>query len=341
MEKRKIRWGILGSGKIAQDFVTALSYLEDAQVVAIGSRNQKSADEFGDRFKIPNRYSSYEALAKDPNVEIIYVSTIHPLHRENSILCLQNGKAVLSEKPLTMNAQQSEEVMKVAREKKLLYMEGMWTRFFPAMIKLRQLIQDGTLGDIKLVMADFGFKNEGIARLDKLELGGGAVLDIGVYPISFSSMVFGGKYPTTIKAVGHLNSVFGSDDQSAITLGYKPDQHATLAITLLADTPKEATVIGEKGRVRIHSRFWCPTQLTVSIVGKPDEVLEFPLPEKKPEHSFHFNNSIGLQYEAAHVHKLLYEGKLESNIITLDESLVVMKIMDEVRKQIGLKYSYE
>jgi len=239
-----------------------------------------------------------------------------------------------------MNAQQAEEVIKVAREKKLLYMEGMWTRFFPAMVKLRQLIREGTLGDIKVAMADFGFKNEGIARLIEPELGGGAILDIGVYPISFSSMVFGGKYPSIVRAAGHLSDR-AVDDQGTIILGYKPDQVASLTISLLADTPKEATVVGDKGRVRIHSRFWCPTKLTVSIVGKPDEELEFPLPDKRPEHSFNFNNSIGMQYEAAHVHMLLREGKMESDVISLDESLVVMKIMDEVRRQLGVKYSNE
>jgi len=336
----KVKWGILGTGKIAQDFATGLQYLPDAEIVAVGSRNQKSADEFGDRFKIAKRYSSYEALAKDPDVQVIYVSTLHPLHKENSILCLQHGKNVLCEKPLTMNAHQTEEVIKVAKEKKLFYMEGMWTRFFPSIVKVRQLIHDGTLGNIKIVMADFGFKHTGTPRLLQPDLGGGALLDIGIYPVSMASMVFGGGAPSHVSSRATLGST-GVDEQTSIILGYKPDQTANLTCTLLAETPKECTIVGDKGRVRIHAPFWCSTKLTVSLVGKEDEVLEFPLPHKKDEHSFNFTNSMGMQFEAAHVHQMLKEGRHDSNIISQEESLTIMKTLDEVRRQIGLKYSFE
>jgi len=172
------------------------------------------------------------------------------------------------------------------------------------------------------------------------QLGGGAILDIGVYPISLSSFVFGGGAPSNIAVIGHLGPT-GVDEQVAVVLGYKPDQLASLSFTLLADTPKEATIVGDKGRVRVHGNFWCPTKLTVSIVGKPDEILDFPLPEKKSEHSFNFHNSIGMQFEAAHVHQMLKEGKLESNVISLNESLEIMRTMDAIRQKIGLKYSYE
>jgi len=304
----------------------------------VGSRSQKSAEDFGNRFHIPKRYGSYEALAKDPDVEIIYVSTLHPLHKENSILCLQNGKHVLSEKPLTINAKQADEAIKLAREKKLFYMEAMWTRFFPAVKKLKQLIQDGQLGKIKLVFADFGFKHSGQARLLQEELGGGGVLDIGVYPISLASLVFGGV-PTKIQCAGMVGET-GVDYQAAVVLAYGPEELANLSYSILADCPREATIIGDKGRVRLHSPFWCPTKITVTI-GDKTEDLDFPPPENKPGHVWNFTNSVGMNYEAAHVHEMLRQGRTESNVISLDESLTIMKTMDEVRRQLGVTYSCE
>jgi len=238
-----------------------------------------------------------------------------------------------------MNAKQAEEVIHLAKEKNLFFMEGMWTRFFPSTTKVRQLIHDGTLGDIKLVICDFGFKGDGTARLSQPELGGGALLDVGVYPISFSSMIFGGT-PTKVYATAALGAT-GVDEQQAVVLHYKPDQIANLSFTFLADTPKECVVIGDKGRVKLHAPFWCSTKITVSLAGKPDEVIDFPLPHFESNHTFNFTNSIGMTYEAAHVQQLLKEGKLESNIIPQAESLVILKTMDEVRRQIGLKYSYE
>jgi len=250
------------------------------------------------------------------------------------------GKHVLSEKPLTMNAQQAEEAIKFSREKKLFYMEGMWTRFFPSIIKVRELISNGSLGEIKVVMADFGFKNMGIERLSNPELGGGAILDIGVYPISIASMIFGGKYPSKIVATGFVGKT-GVDEQDCITLLYKPDQQASLNCTLMGETPKECTIVGDKGRVRIHAPFWCSTKLTLSLNGQEDQNLEFPLPQVNQGDTFNFTNSVGMSFEAAHAQKQLRDGKIESDIISLEESLVIMKIMDEARRQIGFKYSFE
>jgi len=215
-------------------------------------------------------------------------------------------------------------------------MEGMWTRFFPAAQKVKQLVQDGTLGDIKLVMADFGFKHVGTARLLKPELGGGALLDIGVYPISLSSFIFGGT-PSRISAVATLGST-GIDELSAVTLVYKPEQMANLSFTILAETPKEAIIIGDKGRVRMHGPFWCSTKITVTMMDQEDQVIDFPLPEKKEGDTFNFRNSIGMQFEAAHVQKMLREKRLESDVITQQESLTIMRTMDTVREQVGLKY---
>jgi len=269
-------------------------------------------------------------------VEIVYVSTLHPLHASNSLLCLKHGKAVLSEKPLTLNAKEAEEVIQVAREKKLFYMEAMWTRFFPAIQKVRQLIQEGQLGELKLVQANFGFRNPGIPRLSKEELGGGATLDIGVYPISLASMVFGGHSPSKIHAFGSLES--GVDAQAVVSLIYKPEELASLAFTILSETPKEATITGSNGFVKIHTPFWCPTKLTINIGGKVEE-LEFPIPQKNQ--TWNFVNSAGMQYEGAHANEMLHKGRTESDLISLTESLTIMRTLDEVRRQLGMQYSSE
>jgi len=340
MNVPKVRWGILGTGKIAQDFTTALQYVSEAEIVAVGSRNLQSAEDFGNRFNIKKRHPSYEDLAKDPQVEVIYVSTIHPLHYENTLLCLNHGKNVLCEKPLTVNSHQSEETIKLAREKNLFYMEGMWTRFFPSVMKVRELIANGTLGNIKLVIADFGFKNPGIPRLVQPELGGGALLDVGVYPISIASMIFGPGKPSKITSSGFLGPT-KVDDQGCVTLTYKEDQQASLIFTLMAETPKECIIIGDKGRVKIHAPFWCSTSISISLNGQEDKREEFPLPEVAKGHTFNFSNSVGMSFEASHVNKMLKEGKKESNIISLDESLTIMRTMDEVRRQLGVRYSNE
>jgi len=338
---RRVRWGILGTGKIAHDFTQALLYLPDVEVVAVGSRNKQSAESFAKQFQIPKSYGSYEELSQDPDVEVVYVSSVHPLHMSNSIMCLKNGKHVLSEKPLTMNAKQAEEAIKIARENNKFYMEAMWTRFFPAVEKVRQLIKEGQLGDIKLVFADFGFKHAGnIARLVEDELGGGAILDIGVYPISLASMAYGGTFPSKISTTGSLGAS-GLDTQAAITLEFKPEEVANLACTLFAETPREATIIGTKGSVRFHFPFWCPTKLTVTLEGKPPQDLEFPLVPSKQGQTWNFTNSMGLHYEAAHVNEMIRQGKTESDVISLGESLSIMKIMDEVRRQIGVVYQFE
>lgn len=324
----KIRWGILGTGMIAAKFAEGLAVLPEAEVIAVGSRTQATAQAFADTYHIPHPHSSYEALAKDSDVDVVYIGTPHNLHRENSLMCLSSGKAVLCEKPFTINAAEAEEIITLAREKSLFLMEAMWTRYMPAMRKVQQMLADGAIGDVRLVLVDFGFRAsfDPQSRLFDPHLGGGALLDLGIYPITLAWLVFGPPQNVTSKAT--LGST-GVDEQNAIILSYADGQMALLSSSLQADTPQEAQIIGTQGRIRIHSQWWHPTTFTLSLPGKNDETITVP------------TEGNGYNYEAAEVMSCLRAGKLESNLMPLDESLAIMKLLDQIRAQWGLKYPME
>ncbi len=197
-----IRWGILGTGWIANEFAQGLAQLPDADLVAVGSRTRESAQRFAEQYGIPNRHASYQALVNDAEVDVIYVATPNPLHREHVLLCLASGKPVLCEKPFALNAREAEAMVQVAREKKLFLMEAMWSRFFPLMAKVRSLLADGAIGEVQMLVADLSihFDFDPADRRYALDLGGGALLDLGVYLVSFASMIMGP--PTTDRVPG-------------------------------------------------------------------------------------------------------------------------------------------
>ena len=320
-----IRWGILGTGKTARQFAAGLKVLPGAQLVAVGSRTAAAAAAFGAEFQVPHCHASYEALANDPEVDVIYVATPHACHKENTLLALAAGKAVLCEKPFTINAREAAEVITFARAKKLFLMEAMWTRCFPLMDKLRELLVTQAIGELRMLTADFGFRAEyhEEPRLFDRAAGGGALLDVGVYPISLASLLFGS--PISITTQAHLGRT-GVDEEAAMVLLHAQGQLAVLSTAIRVDTAQEAVLSGTQGRIRIHRPWWRPTVMTLSREGQPDEVMEFPL------------TGNGYQFEAAEVMRCLRAGKLESNLMPLDESLSVMKTMDAIRAQWGLKY---
>ena len=327
---QKIRWGILGTGGIANTFAKGVSFLPDTEVVAVGSRKQDTADAFADQYNIPHRHASYAALANDPDVDAIYVCTPHPMHKDAVMLSLQGGKAVLCEKPFTINAAEAEEMIRYARTHKLFLMEAMWTRFLPVMGKVRELIAQGAIGDVRAVMADFGFRTDfnPQSRLLAPELGGGALLDVGVYVTSFASMVLGGKLAPRIVSQADLGQT-GVDEQSAFVLGYPQGRLAMLFCAVRTESPHEAIVMGEKGRIKVHAPFYHSTRLTLSVSGKDDQVIDVPY------------EGNGFNYEIAEVTRCLRAGKLESDILPLDETLAVMQTLDAVRAPWGLKYPSE
>ncbi|MBV9849578.1 MAG: Gfo/Idh/MocA family oxidoreductase, partial [Armatimonadetes bacterium] len=282
----------------------------------------------GAEFGAARRYGSYEALAADPDVDAVYVASPHPMHKEDSLLCLNGGKAVLCEKPFTINAAEALQVIGTARARKLFLMEAMWTRFTPVMGKVRELVSQGAIGEVRIVQADFGFRAgfDPKSRLFDPALGGGALLDVGVYCISFASMLLG--TPEQVVGTAHLGES-GVDENTGILLRYPKGEIAVLAVAVRANTPQEATVIGTEGKIRIHAPFWIPRALTLSRSGQEDEFIELPY------------EGNGYNYEAQEVARCVGEGLMESPIMPLDETLAIMQTMDSLRAPWGLKYPTE
>jgi len=326
---KSIKWGIIGPGDIARQFAPALDFLPDAELVAVGSRSKERADKFGDEFKVARRYGSYADLVGDPDVDVIYVSTPHPFHKEQSLLALNAGKAVLCEKPFTINAAEAKEVISVARSKKLFLMEAMWTRFLPVMVKVREWLSSGVIGEVRMVSADVGFRTSWNpeARDLKLALGGGALLDMGCYTIAFVFMALGGP-PARVLSAAHIGET-GVDEQSIAIFEYEGGVLARVSSAIRTRIPSEAHILGTEGAIRVHHSFWCATKATLTVGRKQEETVEMP---------FEGN---GYNYEAAEVMRCIRERKLESNIMPLDESLSIMGVMDEMRKHWGLKYPTE
>lgn len=321
------RWGILGCGNIAKKFATGLQALDNAELAAVGSRSKEKADAFADEFGGDRRHDSYEALVADPDIDAIYVATPHPFHLEHSVLCLEAGKPVLCEKPFTINRKQAEELVAVSREKNVFLMEAMWTRCLPLARKVLQLIDEGAIGEVRMVQADFGFRAnvnpEG--RLFSLDLGGGGLLDVGVYAVSFASMILG--TPESILSAAEIGET-GVDEQAAIILKYQTGQIATLACGVRTRTPHEATVLGTDGYIRLHTSFWNGTKGTL-FRGNDSEEIDEPYAGN------------GYNCEAEEVANCVRAGKIESDIIPHDETIAIMGVLDDIRAQWGLKYPME
>lgn len=328
LESRPIRWGIIGTGDIARKFAHALTFVPDAELAAVGSRAAKTAAAFASEFNIPDVHASYAALANDPAVDVVYIATPHKLHYENCMQCLNAGKAVLCEKSLTMNAAQAEGVIRTARENRLFLMEAMWTRYIPLIVRLRQLLVEGAIGSVQLFTGALGFTDPlpPTHYMFNLDLGGGILLDAGIYPVSMASMVFG-RQPARIATLAEFDK--GVDVQDVIDFGYDGGQQAAIAISLKTVIPPEFSVYGDAGRVRVHPPLWNPTRMTLSRTGHEDELIEIPFV------------GTGWNYQAVEVGRCLREGKLESAIMPLDESLAIMQTMDKIRAQWGFKYPFE
>lgn len=324
----RMRWGIIATGNIASQFARGLAALPDADLVAVGSRSQAGADRFGDQFDVPHRHASYAGVVEDPDVDAVYIATPHSLHKDNMLLCLEAGKAVLCEKPFAINAQEARTAIDLARRKGVFLMEAMWTRFMPLMVELRRRLADGEIGDVRMVQADFGFRTDfhPDKRLFDPALGGGALLDVGVYPISLASMILG--QPNEIASQVVIGET-GVDDQSAQVFKYAGGEIALLSSAIRTRTPHEATIIGTEGYIRIHSRWWYPTTMTIDKPGQSPQTLEFPY------------EGNGYNYEAAEVQRCVAAGRLESEIMPWDETLAIMETMDQLRATWGLRYPME
>ena len=323
------RWGILATGSIAQALAQAIQDSEGGVLTAVGSRSIESADEFADQWDIPHRHASYEALANDPDVDVIYIATPHSHHYDNMKLCLNAGKPVLCEKAFTLNAQQATECIALARQKKLFLMEAMWTRFIPAVQQVRDWVTNGRIGNVRLVQADFCFNlpYDPEHRLYNPDLGGGALLDLGIYPLSFTTMLLG--FPSDIKSHTHLSPT-GVDELDNMLLIYENGVTASLTCSMRVDRPREAFIVGTAGYIKVHDPFFFPTELTLYDKAT-DQSEHFSIP-------FPSNGYLG---EVEEVHKCLRENKIESDIMSLDETLNLMKLMDGLRAEWGVRYPQE
>lgn len=323
-----IRWGILGCGHIARKFATDLLLIEDAKLVAVGSRTQEKANAFGAEFGVEHRHGSYEALASDPSVDVIYVATPHNLHQEDTLLCLQHGKAVLCEKPFAMNARQAKTMIALAQEKKVFLMEALWSKFLPQYTTLQQLISEGKLGTIKSVLVNFGFRPLPPVnpRLYDPALGGGTIMDIGIYNAFLALSVLG--KPEAIEAT-MTPAGTGVDEQCAVLFKYADGAMAQLFSSFVTDLGTEADICGTAGRLRLTNRFFDTQARLEWFPGRMDtrELIEVPKAQ-----------GVGYHYEARHVNDCLRKGLTESPVMSFADTLLLIETLDAIRKAAGIHY---
>lgn len=323
-----LRWGILATGGIAAAFASDLR-TAGLELVAVGSRGQESADAFAARFQIPRAHGSYEALAADPDVDIIYVATPHPMHHANAKLALEHGKHVLVEKAFTVNRAEAEDLQRLAAEKGLVAMEAMWTRYLPHMVRIREIIADGTLGDIRAVTADHTqhLPTDPAHRLNALALGGGALLDLGVYPISFIYDVLGA--PTGIQATARLIET-GADAEVATIMTHAGGAISTSLSSSRAAGPNQAVVLGTEARIEIDRVWYTPT--TFRVVAHDGTVIEQYVSRV---------DGRGMQYQAFAAESAVAGEGAEPLALPIAESVAIMGTLDEIRRQIGVVYPSE
>ena len=322
-----IRWGILGCGGIADKFVKSLRDISDSTLVAVASRTPGKAHASARQWNVPHAFTSYEELLSRTDIDAVYVATTHNFHYESVLAALQHDKAVLCEKPFTVNAHQAQILVNLARSKKLFMMEAMWTRFLSAKAQVRSWLAEGAIGTIRQVRADFGFSTQFNAesRLFNAALAGGALLDVGIYPISFASMVMQGQ-PQTIAATALIGKT-GVDEHSAYLFGYPGGSIALLSSAIVATLNNNAQIIGTEGRIELPVNFYAAESATL-IRGKKRITKKFPC---KPNSSF--------RYEIQEVVSCLQQGKTESELLPLSETLAIMQTMDTIREKLQVRYA--
>lgn len=325
MEKT-IRWGILGTGKIARAMALGLRDTPGAELVAVASRTEDGAARFGAEFGVARCHGSYRQLADDPGVDVVYIATPHPMHHENAILCLEGGKALLVEKAFTVNRREAAHVAALAREKRLFVMEAMWSRFVPAIVEAKRLLDSGAIGVPGSLTADFGFAATvgPEHRLFNPDLGGGSLLDLGIYPLSLAAYFLGPV--TDAQAVGELAPT-GVDMQASFVLRHASGAVSSCGSSLRAHTPNELTISGSKGFLRLNNRFYCTESLTLGMNDGSRQEIAVP----------RIGN--GYAHEALEVNRCLRAGLLESPVMPLAESVALMGWLDTLRGQLGVHYA--
>ena len=371
---RDIKWGIIGPGGISNDFAIAMSTIPGAKLVAVGSRDLGRAEAFRQAFGADRAYGSYEALVNDPEIDVVYIGSPHTSHKEHALMALRAGKHVVCEKPVTLNEADARELHETAKQCSRFFLHGVWSRFFPSYSELKTTIREGALGEVRSVNVAFGFNNdEGQApRLQLPELGGGALLDIGIYVIQLGSLCFGEQPPTSVHASGSKNQ-HGVDKTVGLVVTYPVGDDPkggvlSAVISIGCELPNEANINGTKGAIKLHAPFWSPTSMSVTtdlhkrLYPPPPRVREgnspwpsspgrdgldnkvhslSPLPEVPSGMQLNFSNSMGFVYEIAAVMHALRNGQAECAECSSEESLRIMATLDECRKQLGVVYPHE
>jgi len=326
----RMKWGVLGTGKITTRFAQALNNIpEQAELLAVGSRNQETADAFGDKFNIPRRYTSYEDVASDPDIDIIYIGTPGVFHLRDASMALNHGKHVLCEKAFTINAKDAITMIDLAREKNLFLMEAMWTRFFPIHVKIRELLAENAIGTANGATINFLAKPpyDPTNRWFDLNLGGSVLLDTASYSISWASSLVG--EPEAITGLASFGET-GVDNQTSMVMRYSGNQLVSLMSSQISYDDKDAILFGSTGKIVVHSPWYKPDTMTLYREGNEPEEIHIPMDG--------FN---GYEWEALEVMNCIQAGKTESEIMPLDETISIMKTMDTVREQWGHKFPFE
>jgi len=325
---QEFKWGILGTGGIARAFARDLSFLNNHIVAAVGSRTKVGAEEFTMEFPGCTAHGSYEELVTDPNIDAIYVATPHPMHVTHTVLALNAGKPVLCEKPFSINAAESRKMIEASIENNVALLEAMWMRFLPHIFTVRKILASGILGEIVSVTADHGQRlaDQGIPRLIEPSLAGGALLDLGIYPVSFAHMVLG--VPESIQAEAVMTEK-GVDASTSMLFTYKSGAQAILTTTMIAQTPCRAVISGLNGWLEIDRTFYNPAGMRVHLYD--GTTTEYP-----SDYQGH-----GLREQAIEFEKIVRSGRYESEHLTHKHTLEIMELMDEIRNKIGLKYPHE
>lgn len=323
-QNKKINWGIIGPGNIANKFAKDLLTVDDTQLYAIASRSQEKADAFAAKYNAIKAYDNYENLANDPNIDAVYIATPHTFHKAHTLLCLEQKKAVLCEKPFAMNLEEVNIMIAKAKKENVLLMEALWTYFLPHYQFVLKELENKSYGNVLKLECDFGFKSEHskASRVLNKSLGGGSLLDIGIYPIFAALSTL--ETPNNITADATFFDT-GADATCDMIFDYNDDVTATLKSSFLEKTPNEAIFYCEKGIIKINDGFHGPTTVSIIVDGK-EEIKDFNY------------STNGYDYEIRHFNQLLRDNKTESDIMTFDFSTKLIQSLDSVRKEIGLGY---
>lgn len=326
---KTIKWGIIGAGKISSSFAAALNSLQDAQITAVASRSIEKAKEFAERYNIKKAYGSYEELAKDPEIDVVYIGTPHTEHKDNSALCIINGKAVLCEKPFTLNQKESEYLIDLAKKHNVFIMEAMWTKFLPVTNVVKKWLQEKVIGEVKYFNISFGYQAEfdPKSRLFDPNLAGGALMDVGIYPITYVIHMMD-RLPDKVVSNAYLGRS-GVDEINTISFLYNNGVIADLSSAVAANTGFNAVIVGDNGKIVVPNFWMADSAELYDSNGKLLDAFLLPFTEN------------GYVYEAEEVNRCLREGRKESEILPLQDTLDIIKLMDKIRADWGLVYPQE